>query len=63
MNNLNKTWEKLSQDKIKARQKLDRLPLKIAQQKANILQAQLWKPDWKNHQLPGSCWDFEDEQI
>jgi hypothetical protein len=56
-----KTWSELAEDKIKAREALNKLPLEIAIAKVDVLQAMLGKPDIINHNPLGSFWDFEDE--
>lgn len=55
------SWEQLEAEKIAAREELNKLPPEVAQEKADILQARLWKPDLENHNPLGCYWDFEDE--
>ena len=55
------SWEQLKAGKIRAREELNKLPPKVAQEQANILQARLWKPNLENYKPLGSYWDFEEE--
>ena len=57
---LNKTWSELEQEKIAARLKLNLLPPEEAQERANVLRAELWQPNFENHNPPGSFWDFDE---